>query len=297
MPRLAIGSWAFTFGPFRANPWSLERVLDYAARAGYDGVELNGSRPHAHPDDYDTTTKCGELMRRIIDRGLGVAGYAPPFGTVPPALVTTADYLRVLRTSLAFCERCGIHTMRLDTGGPPESLAAEEYERRLARLAATWHASAQEAERVGMLLVWEFEPGFWLNKPSEVLRLIHAVDHPNLRLLYDTSHAYMGAVVGARHTGRPETLPGGVTEYGRMLAPWIGHLHLIDSDGTLHDNETSTHAPFGTGKVDLAAALDAVRPVIAGLPWWTVDLCFHAEAESAGLAAVPYVRRLMHELR
>ena len=56
-----------------------------------------------------------------------------------------------------------------------------------------------------MLLVWEFEPGFWLNKPSEVKNLVEAVDHAHFKLLFDTSHAYMGAVVGARQTGEKET--------------------------------------------------------------------------------------------
>ena len=63
-----------------------------------------------------------------------------------------------------------------------------------------------------MLLVWEFEPGFWLNRPSEVLRLIEAVAHPTFRVLFDTSHAYTGAVGGARQGRDPELLGGGVEE-------------------------------------------------------------------------------------
>ena len=90
-----------------------------------------------------------------------------------------------------------------------------------------------------MLLVWEFEPGFWLNKPSEVKSVVEAVDYPGFKLLFDTSHAYMGAVVGARQTGQVETLNGGVAEYARMLARNIGHFHLIDSDGSLHNDETT----------------------------------------------------------
>ena len=50
--RISIGTWAFAFGPYAANPWSFERVCEYAATAGYDGVEINGFHPHPHPDDF-----------------------------------------------------------------------------------------------------------------------------------------------------------------------------------------------------------------------------------------------------
>ena len=118
-----------------------------------------------------------------------------------------------------------------------------------------------------MRLVWEFEPGFWLNKPSEVNRVVDAVDHPHFKLLFDTSHAYMGAVVGARQTGEKETLAGGVVDYARLLAPHIGHFHVIDSNGSLHHGETSTHTPFGAGayRFQRRADRDETDPRAAGL--------------------------------
>ena len=90
MPKISLGSWAFSFGPFENHPWPFEKVLRYAAEAGYDGVELNGFRPHPHPDDYDTPQKCAELMKQIEGLGLGISGYAPDFAAVPPALVVGA---------------------------------------------------------------------------------------------------------------------------------------------------------------------------------------------------------------
>jgi sugar phosphate isomerase/epimerase len=294
-PRLALGSWAFTFGPFADQPWPFERVLDYVAQAGYDGVEINGFRPHPHPADYDTPEKCRELRQTIEARGLGISGYAPSFVDVPPAVVETEAYRQVLRQCLAFCVRCQIGTLRVDTVSPPDPLPPAEYEARFARLCRTWHAAAQESAQAGVRLVWEFEPGFWLNKPSEVARLAPAVDHENFKLLFDTSHAYMGAVVGARQAGAPERLPGGVAEYARLLSPWIGHFHLIDSDGSLHHNETSTHTAFGEGQVNFAEVLAVLRPVIGGLPWWCVDFCFNPQTPTLAKTAVPFVRRLMRE--
>lgn len=106
----------------------------------------------------------------------------------------------------------------------------------------------------------------------------------------------MGAVVGARQTGHKELLSGGVVEYGRLLGPMIGHLHLTDSDGSLHNNETSTHVAFGEGKIDFINVLMAIKTVVSNVPWWCVDSCFNPQTPTAGKEAVPFVRRLMEDV-
>ena len=294
-PKLSLGSWAFSFGPFSNDPWPFSRVLAFAAQAGYDGVEINGFRPHPHPEDYDTDAKCKDLVREIEGYGLGISGYAPDFTEVPPAEVDPAAYLKVFRRCLDFCNRCGISTLRVDSVSPPVSFPPEEYEQRFTRLTTTWRKAAEEAGRAGVRMVWEFEPGFWLNKPAEVRRVFEVVGHDSFKLLFDTSHAYMGAVVGARQTGNKELLSG-VAEYARYLGNRIGHLHLIDSDGSLHNDETSTHMAFGEGKIDFIDALTALKPVVSHLPWWCVDFCFNPKTPGAGKDAVPYVHQLMEEV-
>jgi len=296
MPRVSLGSWAFSFGPFATDPWPFSKVLSYVADAGYDGVEINGFRPHPHPDDYDTPARCAELSKQIEGLGLGVSGYGPDLTHVPPAEVSAADYLAAIRKCLRFCSGCGIGTLRVDTVSPPRALEKAEYESRFAKLAATWNAAAEECRREGIALVWEFEPGFWLNKPSEVKRLHDAVGHDSFGLLFDTSHAYMGAVVAARQTGAKETLPGGVAEYAAYLGERIAHFHVIDSDGTLHDDETSTHAPFGQGRIDFDAVLRAMQKVVEPLEWWCVDYCFCATTETDARDAVGFLREIAARL-
>ncbi|MGV3722776.1 MAG: sugar phosphate isomerase/epimerase family protein, partial [Actinomycetota bacterium] len=130
----------------------------------------------------------------------------------------------------------------------------------------------------GVRVVWEFEPGFAFNKPSDILRIVDAVNHDNFMLEFDTCHAHMVAAVGARQPGERETLPGGALELARKLRGKIGHVHLIDSDGTLHDDETSTHAPIGDGMLDFEPLLAELEA--GGLPtdWWCIDLCFWPDA-------------------
>ena len=145
-------------------------------------------------------------------------------------------------------------------------------------------------------MMWEFEPGFWLNKPSEVVRLHDAVNHAHFKLLFDTSHAYMGAVAASRHTGAPEKLAGGTAEYAALIRDRMGHLHVIDSDGELHDDDTSTHIAFGEGYVDFPATLEALKPRLADMSWWCVDFCFNPAGPAAARAAVPYLNNLAGSL-
>jgi sugar phosphate isomerase/epimerase len=292
-PRLSFGSWAFSFGPFESAPWSFDRLCRYAAEAGYDGVEINGFRPHAYFRDFTGADDFRELIALRDDLGLEYSGYAPDFHDVPPAVVDQATYLEAFEAALRFCDRLGISILRVDTVSPPAQLPAAEYEERFARLARTWNAAAELAAKLSVLLVWEFEPGFWLNRASEVVRLLEAVAHPNFKVLFDTSHAYTSGVAGARQGAQPELLAGGVTEYARLIEPYLGHLHLIDSDGSLHDEETSAHLPFGDGLVDFSAALQALQPSLDTLPWWTVDFCFCPTTERDARTAVPFVRDLM----
>jgi sugar phosphate isomerase/epimerase len=99
------------------------------------------------------------------------------------------------------------------------------------------------------------------------------VRHPNFSIVFDTSHAYMCAVKGARQQGKKDVLAGGVEEFLDKLQGRIGAIHLIDSDGTLHCDETSTHRPFGEGLIDF----ERLAPKLLAVPniaWWTVDMCF-----------------------
>lgn len=89
----------------------------------------------------------------------------------------------------------------------------------------------------------------------------------------------MCSVVEARQLGEKGGLLGGVVQFSYMLTGKIGHIHLIDSDGTLHDGLTSSHAPLGTGLLDFNKVIPAIL-LEAGYDdeWRTIDLCFRPKA-------------------
>lgn len=290
-PKIAFGSWAFAFGPFSTDPWSFQRVCQYVADAGYDGIEINGFRPHPHQDDFNSDVKTRKLRAQIDSFGLGISGFAPDMTSAPPTTSSEAVYLRLIDAARAFCERMGITTLRVDSVSPPIELGEADYEARFARTVGNFTAAADRLARSGVQLVWEFEPGFWLNGPSEVVRLLEAVDSDNFGVLFDTSHALTSAR-GRRQTPPVELLEGGAVEYARLLKPWVRHLHLIDSVGVLHDDETSEHLPFGTGEVEFDAVIDELGRTATDLEWWTVDYCFWPHTERDGRLGERFVRDL-----
>ncbi|MGI6368769.1 MAG: sugar phosphate isomerase/epimerase family protein [Anaerolineae bacterium] len=294
MPQISLGTWAFIRGPYADNPWSLERVLDFAAEVGYDGVELSGYRPHAHYDDYDTPEKRQALREMVESRGLAVSGYAPDLRHVPAALTETEVYLPEILKAMQLCVGVRTDVLRVDTGVPPEELSAEEYSDRFRRIVLNWDKAAEEGLKIGVGLEWEFEPRFLVNKASEVRRLLEAMPERNLHVILDMSHAYMMTVVGARQPGIVQTLPYGIVSLGRDIDEYIGHLHLSDSDGTVSKRSASSkHVTLGQGKIDYDTDLYYLRERFKKLAWWTVDLNEHDHAEEAARESLAVARELL----
>ena len=279
MKRISIGSWAYSIGPYEKEPVEWSVVLEKLNEFGFDGVELGGFGIHPHPDNHPTKEDRDRCKAEVADAGLAFSGLAANLWG--EKLVNTGDntsYLNEFRKNLDFCVDLGIAGIRVDTVQPPDVVAEVGEEVARKRVVDTWKRCSREAADKGVYVTWEFEPGFAFNKPSDIFRILEEVNDDNFGVMYDACHAHMVAAVGARHPGKAETLPGGAVELAERLKGKINHIHLIDSDGTLHNDETSTHAPFGEGLIDF----DALVPVLldSGVThdWWTIDLCFWPDA-------------------
>jgi sugar phosphate isomerase/epimerase len=272
--KISLGSWAFSFGSWAADPVPFEAIVVRLAEAGYDGIDICGCPPHVTLEKYPTKESRTQLARFLADQGLGISGYSGDFYSMSPVARQNEDgYLDLLKRNVEMCVDISSPALRVDTVAAPGSIPDEDYDRVFHRIARLWGEGAAFAGGANVRLVWEFEPGFVFNKPGEVIRMHQEVRHPNFFVLFDTSHAYMCSVVGARQHGRHDLLQGGVEEFLDKLQGRIGAIHLIDSDGTLHHDETSTHRPFGEGLIDF----ERLAPKLLRVPnieWWTVDMCF-----------------------
>jgi len=291
--KVSLGSWAFSFGPYSTHPVPFEAVARRLSEAGYDGIEICGFPPHVTPEAYPTPDSRRELASMLRDLNLAISGYSADFSSVNPVIGTNKDrYLELLRRNVEVCASIGSPSMRVDTGAAPGSISDEDYDSFLGRLADLWHEAAGLAGKSQVKLLWEFEPGFAFNKPSEILALHNKAHHANLFVLFDTAHAYMCSVVGARQHGESETLEGGVAEFLDLLEGRIGHVHLVDSDGTLYGEETSTHCALGQGKLDFPRLAPRLQS-LEGVEWWCIDLCFHPHAWMQIESSLAFARRLL----
>jgi len=290
--RISIGTWAYTIGPYADSPIPFEEVVKKLHSLGFDGLELGGFAIHPNPDLLKTKDERAKIRDLWESRGMGCSGLAADlWGEKLITDDTNDSYMTTFRKNIEFCQDMGIDVIRVDTtedpgvlgqvGNEPKAEKIVPYDEALKRVCDTWKQCATEAADAGIRVVWEFEPGFAFNKPSDIFRVLDGVNDDNFMIMYDTCHANMVAGHGSRQPGEKEILPGGAKELAQKLKGKIGRVHLIDSDDTLHDNHTSTHPPFGKGNLDF----DELMPVIvdAGCPddWWTIDLCFWPDAWAA----------------
>jgi sugar phosphate isomerase/epimerase len=271
--KISVGSSAFAIGAYEESPIPFDTVIARLSKAGYDGVELFGAKPYGHPDQYPTKADRKTLVAKLDDLNLGVSNYGADFWGIPLGASEddASKYEEAFKRNLEFCLEIGCDSIRVDTvvGKWPTGERAAIWR----RYVTTWQKCSRLAAQSNVELYWEFEPGFIINKPSDIARLTDEVGEPNFKLMFDTCHAQMSGVQAARQDAPAERLPS-IIDFIDKMDKRIGTVHLIDSDNTLHHDETSTHAPFGDGVLDFDAIIEEFKKVGYRGPWWTIDLCF-----------------------
>jgi len=279
--KISVGASAFAMGAYAGNPVPFEKVVARLGELGYDGLELPAIPGYGALETWPDSASRKRLMAMINAANLGISAFgaelsAAPFYSNDPDVRRQAR--RLFDDSLDLCVDCDIPLIRVDTlaepPGPPGVSRADAWKRAVDAL----RADAESARRRGVIVAWEFEPGFMFNKPSEILGMVVEVNHPNFTVMFDFCHAQMVAANGARQPRPRETLAGGALELLKKLSGHVGSLHLIDSDNTLHDNLTSTHAPFGKGRLDFDSITKAILEAGYDDEWWPIDLCYWSNA-------------------
>lgn len=297
MPDVSIGTWAF--GVYSERTIEFGKMLDRVASLGFDGVDFGAFEPHPSPETVADADVLAALADDFRNRGLEVAAVAAPFGE--EGFLRFDDhgsYLAALDRNLAFCQALGAGRLIVNTVDPPETPYAIGLGTARDRLLRCWKEAALRAEAAGVQLTWEFEPCWAFNEPEHVIELAQELRGPAFGVLYDTAHAHMVSVAGARHVNGRKPLAGGQVELLERLAGTINHVHLLDSDGSIHDHvdsseRTTVHVPFGRGSVAFDEVVPKLVEVAPATPWWTVDLCFWPDAWAASAESKAFVDRLI----
>ncbi|NLF28270.1 MAG: TIM barrel protein, partial [Clostridiales bacterium] len=224
MKKISLSSWAI--------PQPLDELCPGAKKIGYDGISLGGFPPFgAHPDIVDTPEKKAALVKTFADNDMLVADFALDMWKYD-AIKMTAEWRAEYSRALKCAADLGLtNIMRVDTCTPPILPEGMTYDDVKQFFVKHFREMAKEAAAYGFEVVWEFEPGFIINEPKNVMWLVEAVNEPNFSLLFDTCHAY-NCAIGHRHIEEGCKLPGGILQFIGMAKGKISLVHLIDSDGT-----------------------------------------------------------------
>jgi sugar phosphate isomerase/epimerase len=251
--------------------FSLIQALRGIKRAGFAGVEILADVPHAYPDQIDAAlTK--SVATELSSLGLAVSnincncsfGYwkdAPPEPYFEPSLISPnpkhrADRTRLILKTLAFARDIGAANISITSGrclgGMPPAAAAKQF-------AESIKPVLDEADRVGVNVGIECEPGLYLEYVAELREWIDRLKHPRFGANLDIGHSQ---VIG-------ESIP----EVVKILGDRTWNLHVEDIPGRKH-----YHMIPGEGTLDWGALKGPHKGALVGVGYQrylTVELYTH----------------------
>jgi sugar phosphate isomerase/epimerase len=118
-----VGLYSITYGGvwYRGDALTVEQVIERAKRFGYQGVEIDGKRPHGNPLDM-AKARCQQLRKMAADMGLeiyAVAGNNDFSSPIPEHREAQLVYLREL---MRMTSDLGAKTVRVFLAWPGVTL-------------------------------------------------------------------------------------------------------------------------------------------------------------------------------
>jgi sugar phosphate isomerase/epimerase len=264
--------------------YPIEETIARIAALGYAGLELLADVPHAWPAGLLPERRLA--IRQALDRHRmaisnvnafmmnAVADPRSPYWH--PSWIEPDTHYRAIRRehtkrALALAKELGAASIQTEPGGP---LAAGQ----------SWDAAAavfydeimpcvELAERLGVLLLIEPEPGLLIERFEQYLEMARRIDSPWLGLNFDIGHAYCMAE-------EPQ-------DWIPRMAAHTKHYHLEDIAATREHR----HLVPGRGAIDLPAVLREInRSGYQG--WVTVELYPYIDnPDQAGREAKEFVEK------
>jgi sugar phosphate isomerase/epimerase len=266
--------------------FSFSEAVRRLAALGYRGVEIMADVPHAWPAFLLEEQKQG-LRDALAKNGLAISNVnAFMMHAVNdarqrywhPSWIEPDRHYRQIRIdhtkrALTLARELGARCITTEPGGPVEPGAS--WQQALKLFVEGLKPVAEHAEKEGVLLLVEPEPGLLIETMDQFLELMRHVDSPAVGLNFDVGHAF------CVRDDPATTIP--------RVAKWIRHFHLEDIAAT----RVHQHLVPGTGAIDFAATLRAIRG-IGYDGWLTVELYPYVEdPDGAARRARDYLTPLL----
>jgi sugar phosphate isomerase/epimerase len=234
------------------------------SRIGYRGLEIMADVPHAWPSFLLEEQKQGirdvlrqnQLAISNVNAFMMNAVNDPRQRYWYPSWIEPDSHYRRIRVehtkrALTLARELGAPSITTEPGGPVED--GTSWKAALHTFVEELKPVAAHAEKEGVLLLVEPEPGLLIEKAEQFEELMRHFDSPAIGLNFDIGHFYC---VGDDPAA---TVP--------RLAKYTRHYHLEDIAAT----RVHHHLIPGEGAIDFAATLTAIRKTgYAG--WITIEL-------------------------
>lgn len=268
--------------------YSFDNAVSRIAEIGYRGVEIMADVPHAWPAYMLPETK-QSIRDSLSRRNLTISNVnAFMMHAVNdrrqkywhPSWIETDPNYRAIRVdhtkrALTMARELGAKCITTEPGGPV--VAGESWQAAMKLFVEELKPVAEHAEREGVLLLVEPEPGLLIESSEQFEEFMSRVDSPAIGLNFDVGHMYC---VGED----PATSL-------RRLAKYIRHVHLEDIAKT----RVHQHLVPGDGSIDFAAVFQALKEIrYSG--WITVELYPYVEdPDQAARRAFEFVLRVARD--
>jgi sugar phosphate isomerase/epimerase len=207
-----LGVW------YRGRALTVEELIDRARAYGYDGVEIDGKRPHGNPLDLPAS-RCRDLRARALDAGIELYAVAANNDFTSPIPEHRESQLAYVRELIRMTADLGAPTLRVFAAWPGITLTPDGGRYTAARRVwreAHLDLSAEETWafcRDGLIEAarWAGDSGVTLalqnhppvtNTPGDMLRMIREVASPHLKACLDAPLAAQQGVTSMRDAAR-----------------------------------------------------------------------------------------------
>jgi sugar phosphate isomerase/epimerase len=204
--KMKVGLYSITYLGlwYRGDGLSHEQLIERAKRYGYDGLELDGKRPHGNPLDMPRK-RCEEIRKRAQGEGVPVYAVAAnnDFSSpIPEHRQAQLVYMRELirmtsdlgaRTLRVFLAWPGVTVEPLPKGGGSYGISRPLWKTTHEKFSAEqiWEwcrsgltESVRWAKDQGVTLALQNHPPVTEDYP-DVLRMVKEIDSPNLKVCLD----------------------------------------------------------------------------------------------------------------
>jgi sugar phosphate isomerase/epimerase len=259
------------------------------AAIGYRGIEVMADVPHAWPA-FMLPEQMNAIRDVLTAHGLAISNVnAFMMNAINdrrqrywhPSWIEPDPHYRAIRVdhtkrALTLARELGANCITTEPGGPVP--AGDSWSTALRMFVEELKPVAEHAEREGVLLLVEPEPGLLIERSEQFEEFMRHVDSPAVGLNFDVGHMYCvgedPAVVAQR------------------LVRYIRHVHLEDIAAT----RVHQHLVPGTGAIDFEAVLRTLSS-IGYSGWLTVELYPYVEdPDAAARSAFDFVQTVAGRL-